>query len=86
MYCENSNSLYLGKKSDILKRFSTHNYIDSQVKNYSAVVFDLLLFKVTQSMKNILHSFSEYLTKGLMYCAQITRGVMLLQIFISKIA
>lgn len=45
-----------------------------------------IAFKVKQSMKNIRHSFSEYLTKGLMYCAQITRSVMLLQIFISKIA
>ena len=46
-----SNSLYLGEKSDILKRFSTHNYIDSRVKNYSAVVFDLLLLRSSNQWK-----------------------------------
>ena len=51
MYCEKSNSLYLGEKSDILKRFSTHNYIDSRVKNSSAVVFDLLLLRSSNQWK-----------------------------------
>ena len=39
---DNSNSLYYGTKSDILKRFPTYSYIEPyQTKTSSTMVFDL---------------------------------------------
>ena len=59
---ENSNSLYHGTKSYILKLFPTCNYIEPyQTKAFSAMVFDLLLFTKSHLIneKDTCYTFAE---------------------------
>ena len=61
---ENSNSLYHGTKSDILKRFATCNYIEPhKTKTTSAMVFDLSLFTKSHviNKKDTFYTFAESL-------------------------
>lgn len=67
---ENSNSLNNGKKSDMVKRFPTCNYIELyETKTSSARVFDLSLLTKSHIIieKDTFYIFTESLIKRLLH-------------------